>query len=320
MFETEIKSLCSKYGFYKSGFSNIQKFDDKTIESDAVRRKLRTASGFFKQWLSEGKHAAMHWLESSFEKRINPHLIFEQSKSIISLAYIYNTPFVYEEDNPKISRYGWGKDYHKVLKKKLKLLCCEIEALGSNIETKFYVDDGPLMEKYWAVNSGIGWQGKNSLAIIPEAGSFFYLSDILINIELKEDEPITDMCGSCNLCVSSCPTGALDMPYSLNPNRCISYHTLENREETPSNMDVYGWIFGCDICQDVCPYNKRKIFSEDSDFNPNQYVFNKRFEELTQFSEDEFNEIFSDSPIKRIKCKGWKRNLNLYNSDLRIHF
>lgn len=260
----------------------------------------------------------MNWLENSFEKRTNPFLVMEDVKSIISLAYIYDAPVPHNENEnfPKISRYAWGsRDYHKVLKKKLKEICKEIEELDSNIKTKFYVDDGPVMEKVWAVKSGIGWVGKNTNVIIPEAGSFFFLSEILINKELEYDIPLEDMCKNCRLCLDSCPTGALHDEYKLDANLCLSYQTIENRGEIPDEIKLHGWIYGCDVCQDVCPYNSKGVFTDEMNFQPRAEITNKSYDELLNYSEEKFNEVFTGTPVRRTKYSGWIRNLKKAKSE-----
>ena len=242
-----IKEICLREGFYKVGFAKYEKLTDEV--------------DILKNWVDEGRNADMHWIERNYEKRENPDLILNGVKTIISLAFIYDTPFVHDDSNPKISRYAWGEfDYHKVLKKKLKTICKEIENLEEGVQTKFYVDDGPLMEKVWAVKSGVGWMGKHSNVIDADAGSFFFLSEILINKELDYDKPVDDLCETCRVCVDACPTGAIYEEYKVDADLCISYHTIENRNEIPSYIDLSGWIFGCDVCQDVCPFNKKKVF------------------------------------------------------------
>jgi len=294
----KIKDICLNQGFFKIGVSKAEIHDEEKL-------KLQT-------WLDEGRNANMQWIPKSFEKRIDIKKVKEDVISVISLAYLYDTPFEHSSDLdiPKISRYAWGeKDYHKILKKKLKLVCKEIESLSPVITTKYYVDDGPVMEKSRAVKSGIGWMGKNTNVIDPETGSFFFLSEILINTELEYDESIGDLCSTCKICISACPTGAIYEPYKLDANLCISYQTIENKEEIPGHIDLNGWIFGCDICQDVCPYNKRKFFTEDKNFFPKKNIFNKTYEELLKLSEEEFNKEFAGTPVRRTKYKGWKRNL-----------
>lgn len=297
----KIKHLCLTHGFTKAGIST-----PVLPEKDAHH---------FEQWLSEGRHPDMHWFEMQKEKRKNPSLILPDIKSIISLAYIYNTPFTHDESTPKISRYAWGKiDYHKYLKKKLKNLCTEIKSELQNdypeIELLFYVDDGPVAEKSFAVKSGIGWQGKNSLVINPEFGSFFFLCEILTNIELEPDTPMEDLCGSCSICLKACPVGALDSEYRLNANLCISYHNIENKNEIPEYIDLNDWLFGCDICQDVCPYNKNKFFTSEEDFYPLTKFFNKPLSIYTSLTENEFYTLFSTSPVKRLKYQNFRRNLS----------
>jgi epoxyqueuosine reductase len=294
-----IKLICREEGFIKTGIS--------------LYRKLDNATDYLSKWIGEGKNADMGWMSKSVDKRNDPKLVFEGVKSIISLAYIYDTPFEHDDNLPKISRYAWGKDYHKILKKKLKSICAKIENLENGIKTKFYVDDGPVMEKVWAAESGIGWIGKNTNVINPDMGSFFFLSEILINIELEPDKPIEDLCETCRICVDACPTGALYEEYKLDSNLCISYHTIENRNEIPGYLDLSGWIFGCDICQDVCPFNKKKKFTDDIRFFPNEKIFNKSRDELLKMSGEEFENKFTGTPVYRTKYKGWKRNLERFD-------
>jgi len=295
-FSKQIKEICLKEGFYKVGFAKYEKLTEEVQN--------------LKNWVDEGRNADMHWIERNYEKREEPDLILNGVKTIISLAFIYDTPFVHDDNNPKISRYAWGEfDYHKVLKRKLKTICKEIENLEEGVQTKFYVDDGPLMEKVWAAKSGVGWMGKHSNVIDADAGSFFFLSEILINKELDYDKPVDDLCETCRVCIDVCPTGAIYEEYKVDANLCISYHTIENRNEIPSHIDLSGWIFGCDICQDVCPFNRKKFFTEDKSFYPMNKVFGKNAEELNRINEEKFNELFAKSPVKRTKFLGWKRNI-----------
>lgn len=297
--QNQIKKLCIEAGFHKAGFFNLE-----ILESEGEK---------FVKWLDEKCNADMMWLNNNLEKRINPGLIMEGAKSVISLAFIYDTPFEHskEKNIAKISRYAWGEiDYHKFLKKKLKTLCKEIEKLEEGIKTKFYVDDGPVLEKAIAVRAGIGWQGKNSNVIIPETGSYFFLCEIFINKELQTSVRVEDMCGNCNICVAACPTGAIYEDYKVDANLCISYHTIENRGEIPGYINLDNWIFGCDVCQDVCPYNNHSIYTDEKSFYPVSLIFNKPFDELAKINENQFNELFKSSAVKRTMFSGWKRNLN----------
>lgn len=299
---SRIKDICKSFGFFKVG---IAKAEPLTEEADHL-----------KQWLAEGKQADMEWMNFGTEKRENIFVIMPEVKSVITLAYLYDTPFSHFEspDIPKISRYAWGeRDYHKIIKRKLKEICFSIEKYIDGVATKFYVDDGPVLEKSWAVKSGIGWQGKNTTVINPEYGSFFFLAEILISAELAYDKPIEDLCGGCNICMQACPTNALSEEYRLDANLCIAYHTIENRNEIPDYIDLNNWIFGCDICQDVCPHNKKKFFTIDKSFYPKPNIFNKTREELLKLTEEEFNKEFEGTPVRRSKYDRWKRNLNFKN-------
>ncbi len=320
-----IQDKATELGFIKTGFA---KYD--ILENESA--KLRA-------WLNEGKQADMVWIERGFDKRKDVRIIMPEAESIISLAFNYYTPFEHDESKPKISRYAWGKDYHKILKKKLKELCEFIEQISTSFPSpllkgegcilcRAYVDDGPIMDKAWAVRAGIGWMGKHTNVINPEFGSWFFLSEIITNIEFDSySEPTEDLCGSCSLCVSACPTGAITDEYVVDANKCISYQTIENRGEIPPDIDLDGWIFGCDVCQDVCPFNspKHNFVTGEEGFYPSKVILpltkgesvrqlaDEGVETLNNMTEAEFAEIFANSPIKRTKFKGWKRNLHLCN-------
>lgn len=303
--KNNIIKICKDSGFELVKFSKPEYLKNEKIYLD--------------NWIKEGKNATMKWMENNIEKRVNPFLVMDDVKSIISLALLYDTPVLHSDDSnlPKISRYAWGKrDYHKIIKSKLKQICKDIELLSPDIKTKFYVDDGPLMDKVWAVRSGIGWMGKNTNVINPELGSYFFLSEILINKELEYDEPIEDMCKNCRLCLVECPTGALYDEYKLDANLCISYQTIENRGEIPEEINLNGWIFGCDICQEVCPYNSKGVFTAEELFFPREELTNKSFDDLLNYTEKEFNETFSGTPVKRTKYTGWIRNLKKAKSEI----
>lgn len=301
----KIKSLCLKAGFSAVGISKA--------------KKITKEAEFFFNWLCENKNAGMKWLESTFSKRKNPFELFPEVKSIISLAYIYNTPYYHieEKDIPKISRYAWGNaDYHNVLKIILKSICFEIKSLVKNFyskecQTMYFVDTEPVMEKYWAVQAGIGSRGKNTLVINPSFGSFFFIGTIFIDLDLEYDKQANDLCKDCNLCLMSCPTGALYGEYKLDASKCISYHTIENKNEIPEEINLNSWIYGCDICQNVCPYNSKEkaVFTHNKDFEPKQKFFNKPKELYLSLSEKDFYNEFKNTPLNRLSFNRWKRNL-----------
>lgn len=301
-----IKNKCLEEGFIKCGFSEFE--------------ILKKEGESLITWLNEKRNADMNWINRSFEKRTDPSLLMEDVKSVISLAYIYDTPFLHSEDKtiPRISRYAWGnRDYHKVLKKKLKIICTYIESEYKGVYTKYYVDDGPVMDKAWAVRSGIGWLGKNTNVISKDFGSFFFIGTIFINKELVYDKSEVDLCGSCSICINECPTNALYDEYKIDSNLCISYQTIENKDNIPDTLNTSGWIFGCDICQDVCPFNGKKIFTVDNNFFPKPEVFNKTADELMSFSEEQFDNTFRGTPVKRTKYQGWIRNLKKFTDTSR---
>jgi len=300
-------------GFEKIGFAKADILEDETTHLET--------------WLKLGYDADMKWIEKGFSKRKDVKLILEDAKSVVSLAYNYYTPFVHDEKLPKISRYAWGKDYHKVLEKKLKLLIASLSEaisflpretasadLKVGLAVRSYVDTGPVMDKAWAVRAGIGWLGKHT-NVITECGSWVFLCSIITNIEFDSyNTPVTDQCGSCTLCISACPTGAITDEYVLDSNKCISYQTIENHGEIPEDLNLDGWIFGCDVCQDVCPYNLPKYTknANDESFYPKSEIFNKSREELEEINEEQFTKILAVSPIKRTKYAGWKRNLERF--------
>lgn len=284
-------------GFFKTGFAKYQVLDR---ESENL-----------KKWLSLGYGADMDWIKRGYDKRKDVRLIMPEAKSVISLAYNYYTPFEHDDTKPKISRYALGRDYHKVLKPKLKEMCKFISSNFEEATAKAYVDDGPVMDKAWAQKAGIGWMGKHSNIINPEYGSWFFICTVITNIEFDNySGSIEDLCGSCTLCVSACPTGAITSEYVVDANKCISYQTIENRGKIPAEINLDGWIFGCDVCQDVCPYNSPKYnhITEDDSFRPLP-ILNESEKALKSITEEKFDEVFINSPIKRTKFSGWRRNL-----------
>ena len=292
-----IKTEAKKLGFLSCGISKAD-----FLEDEAPR---------LERWLKDGKHGKMAYMENHFDKRLDPRLLVPDAKSIISLLFNYYTPLNQLDGAPKISKYAYGKDYHHVIKDKLKQLFQIINNKIGEVSGRVFVDSAPVMEKSWAVRSGLGWQGKNTNLISKKAGSFFFIAELIVDLELEYDTPVTDHCGSCTACIDACPTEALT-PYHIDASKCISYLTIELKDQIPTafknKMD--DWAFGCDICQDVCPWNRFSKQHNEPLFSPNSEVINytqKNWEEITQ---ETFNIIFKNSAIKRTGFKGFKRNIS----------
>ncbi len=271
---------------------------------------------FFDAWLRRGYAGSMRWLWKQKEKRQNPQLIVPDAKSVIVCATNYNTNAPYSDEaagagSGWISRYAWGDDYHKTLKNRIKQLYeFMVNESGENKVGRYYVDTGPVSEKVWAQLAGLGWIGKNTCLINRNVGSFTFLSVIITRLELEYDAPGVDHCGTCSRCIEACPTDALVEPYVLDARKCISYLTIENREETPAEFrdGVGEHIFGCDICQDVCPWNRKSPTTADESFAPRPTNFAPHLKNVLALDEQNFREQFRKSPVKRTKLRGLLRN------------
>lgn len=261
----------------------------------------------------------MAWMENP--KRQNIHQVMPSARSVICVALNYYTPHAHVEGCGKISRYGWGRDYHRVLHKRLKQFAQWLEAQGDDIEARFYADTGPVQDKAWAEQAGIGWIAKNSNVITREMGSWVFLGEVLTNLTLTPDRPHTEHCGTCTRCIDACPTGAIAQPFTVDANRCIAYHTIENRAgELPEAIAkrMEGWVAGCDICQEVCPWNQR--FAKETDvaeFQPYPWNIAPDLQELAELTDDEWDRRFTASALRRIKPAMWRRNAkaNLQHRD-----
>lgn len=298
-----IKNKAIELGFDLIGFAKVEPLD---IEFDN-----------YIHWLELSYNADMEYLERNKEKRKNVGLILENAKTVIVTAINYNTPFEHNNEKcqskGKISRYAWGEDYHNVVLPKLESLSAEIKKIFPESESKCYVDTGPILEKAWAVKAGIGWQGKNSLILTRRFGSYMFLGIIISTIEIEPDKIVKDYCGKCNLCIESCPTGAIVSPKVIDSRKCISYWTIETKgkKEFPEivSKNLNGWFFGCDICQEVCPWNRKKIYTECKEFYPRNNQTEIECERMLNMEEDEFQIRFKNSPLKRAKLEGLKHNM-----------
>ena len=293
-----IKDESKRLGFSSCGISKA--------------RFLSEEADNFEKWLTKGYQGSMSYLEKNIDKRLDPRLLVPGSKSVISLSYNYFPPKkLIEENNFIISKYAYGKDYHKVLKKKLKKLFASIREKIGKIEGRVFVDSAPIHERAWAKLSGLGWVGKNSLLINKNKGSYFFLAEIICDLELEYDEPVLNRCGSCTRCIDACPTDAITEAQVIDAKKCISYLTIENKENIPEELSgsLTNSIFGCDICQDVCPWNKRSTPHNEKEFLPNKELQKLKRKDWIELTEETFNKIFEGSAVKRTKYKGLTRNI-----------
>ncbi|MDF2456405.1 MAG: epoxyqueuosine reductase [Cytophagaceae bacterium] len=290
-----VKSRALALGFDHCGISRAGQLEDEA-------RKLE-------RWLNQGKHGSMSWMENWFDKRIDPTKLMEGAKSVISVLLNYAPADDNLSIGPfKISRYAYGQDYHDVLKKKLSLLVQELQQQYGDFNARIFVDSAPVMDKAWAKKSGLGWIGKNSNLITKGAGSYFFIAEIICDLELEYDGAIKDYCGSCTRCVDACPTDAITEAYVVDGSKCISYLTIELKDSIPEEYKgkMENWIFGCDICQEVCPWNSFAVPHQNNEFLPKDELKKWRDEEVT---EEVFKTLFNKSAIKRTKYTGFHRNM-----------
>lgn len=293
-----IKSEAQRLGFLSCGISKAG-----FLEEEAPRLEA---------WLKNNYHGEMSFMESYFDKRLDPTLLVDDSKSVISLLLNYYPPELQIEESYKISKYAYGKDYHNVIKKKVKKLLNYIKAEIGDVSGRAFVDFAPVMDKAWAAKSGLGWIGKHSNLLTQKVGSFYFIAELIVDLELDYDHATTDHCGTCTACLDACPTDAIVAPYVVDGSKCISYYTIELQDNLPAEMKgkFNDWMFGCDICQDVCPWNKFSKAHSEPLFQPYPELLSytkKDWEEITQ---ETFEKVFPNSPLKRAKLSGLKRNID----------
>jgi len=301
-------------------YSNLIKQEAKRLgfESCGIAKAefLNEEASNLEQWLKNGYHGKMQYMENYFDKRLDPRLLVEDAKSIISLTFNYFPETSQNNSAFKIAKYAYGEDYHHVLKSKLKELTFFIEATIGEIHGRAFVDSAPVLERAWAQKAGLGWRGKHSLLIQKNKGSFFFLAELILDIELAYDTPfVTDHCGTCTKCIDACPTDAILPNNTVDGSKCISYFTIELKDEIPTSMKgkFEDWMFGCDICQDVCPWNRFSKPHTEEKFNPHSdlLAFTKNdWEELTELV---FKKVFKKSAVKRTKFSGLTRNIRFLN-------
>ena len=294
-----IKEKGKEAGFDYIGFSKAGKLDEEESR--------------LKQWLDAGYQGSMSYMENHFDKRLDPTALMPGTKTVISLMYNHYPSQIQTGDTYKVAKYAYGRDYHKVIKKRVKAITDHIEELSPGYSFRVFVDSAPIMERQWAAKSGLGWTGKNTLLINKDKGSFFFLAEILLDVELEYDSPIKDYCGSCTKCLDACPTNAFPQPYILDASKCISYATIELKDDNMPetfNGKLDDWIFGCDICQDVCPWNRFSAPHKEVEFGPKEDLLQKDKKDWDNLKEEEFDSLFQGSAVKRTKYSGLKRNIN----------
>ena len=262
-------------------------------------------------WLNQNRHGQMQYMENHFDKRLDPTKLVEGSKSVISLLLNYYPQQLQRDDSYKISKYAYGTDYHFVIKDKLKeLLHCIQEQVG-DVHGRAFVDSAPVLDKAWAAKSGLGWIGKHSNLLSKQAGSFYFIAELIVDLDLDYDTPVTDHCGSCTACIDACPTQAIVEPYKVDGSKCISYFTIELKNEIPSSVSGQfdNWMFGCDVCQDVCPWNRFSKAHKEPLFDPHPDVLSNSKKDWEEITQEVFSEIFKKSPLKRTKFEGLRRNI-----------
>lgn len=279
----------------------------------AKAESLKEEEAHLIEWLAHGHHATMAWLARSPERRTDPRHILADAMSVISVAMNYYSPAQHSVDRRlgKISRYAWGDDYHDVMSNRITALQKTVEQLSPSSHNRWYVDTGPVMDKTWAVRAGIGWMGKHTNVITRDIGSWIFLGEILSTEEFEYDDPISDFCGDCTACIDACPTDAIPQAYVVDSERCISYQTIESKSETiPEELGKqFGqWIFGCDICQDVCPWNSFAKETTERTFHPRPENLTPLLRDFETMPQEEFSRRFTNSPVKRAKLSGMKRN------------
>ena len=293
-----IKRRAQELGFVSVGIS--------------VARQLTEEAPRLEAWLKQDMHGEMAYMEGHFDKRLDPRKLLPGTKSVVSLLFNYHNPIGQSDtEAPRLSQYAYGEDYHFVLKWKLKELLKWMRTEWGDIGGRVYVDSAPILERAWARQSGLGWIGKNSLLISKKKGSYFFLAEMLLDVDLEPDAPVTDHCGTCTRCIDACPTDAIIKPSVVDGSKCISYFTIELRGAIPEPVKGHmeNWMFGCDICQEVCPWNRHATPTAEPRFSPHPRLMDMTNSDWEDLTEDVFRDVFKDSPVKRTGLLGLKRNI-----------
>ena len=303
-YSNKIKAQANSLGFLSCGISKAD-----FLEEEAPR---------LEQWLNQKRHGSMSYMENHFDKRLDPRLLVPGAKSVISLLLNYHTDQLQTDNEaPKISTYAYGQDYHFVIKEKLKKLMHFIQTEIGEVGGRVFVDSAPVMDKAWAAKSGLGWVGKNTNLISKKVGSFFFIAELILDLELDYDLPTTDHCGSCTACIDACPTEALIEPYQIDGSKCISYLTIELKDSIPTEFKnkMDNWAFGCDVCQTVCPWNRFSKPHSEPAFEPPNELLNLSKKDWEEMTEEVLDTVFKNSAVMRTKYEGLKRNIKFISSD-----
>ncbi|HKJ45989.1 MAG TPA: tRNA epoxyqueuosine(34) reductase QueG [Balneolales bacterium] len=306
----QVRLEATRLGFEACGFSKARRLEKE-------ERRLE-------EWLLGNRNGTMDWMERNFDKRVDPTKLVPGAKSVVSVLCSYNQDFsdFYPDGNvvPKISKYALGDDYHNVLKEKLYALFHYTENLIGGLEGRVFVDSAPVLDKAWAAQSGIGWVGKNSNILNKELGSWFFIGELIVDAEFAYDHPTTDHCGTCTRCIDACPTDAIYEPYKVDGSKCISYLTIELRDQIPEEYheQMGEWMFGCDICQDVCPWNRKAVNGKEERLFAREDLLNPDMDYWEELDIEEYRRLFKKNPVKRAKFKGLKRNISIVSKNLRI--
>jgi epoxyqueuosine reductase len=293
-----IKTEAKRLGFLSCGISKAG-----FLEEEAPRLEA---------WLNGNRHGQMQYMENYFDKRLDPTLLVDGAKSVISLLLNYYPEETQTDGVYKISKYAYGQDYHFVIKERLKELLHSMQESIGEVGGRAFVDSAPVLDKAWAAKSGLGWIGKNSNLLSKQVGSFFFIAELIVDIELEYDYVVTDHCGSCTACLDACPTQAIIQPYVVDGSKCISYFTIELKDNLPASMKgkFDDWAFGCDVCQDVCPWNRFSKPHNEPLFNPHPDLLAMTKKDWEEITEDTFRAVFKNSAVKRTKFEGLKRNID----------
>ena len=293
----QIKSEAARLGFLSCGISKAE-----FLEKEAPR---------LEKWLNDRMHGEMGYMENHFDKRLDPRLLVDGARSVISLLLNYYPSETQDSDTYKISKYAFGTDYHFVIKDKLKALLAFINEEIGEVNGRAFVDSAPVLDKAWAARSGLGWMGKHTNLLTQQLGSFYFIAELIVDLDLEYDTPVTDHCGDCTACIDACPTQAIVEPYVVDGSKCISYFTIELKDSIPASYQgqFEDWMFGCDVCQDVCPWNRFSKPHNEPLFEPRSELLNYSKEQWHELTEEVFADLFRKSAVKRTKYSGLKRNI-----------